>query len=109
MSTLAEVVAEPISVAELEALWDDSVPCGGVQWLGIPPCGAEAELRLDRTHPHSRIHPSHYSADFKCGNCYEKWRSEIQKIIKEIGYITCHRCGKVFRTVEDFARYVPLG
>lgn len=106
MTLLAD--PEVISTADLEEMWDVPIPCGGVAALNIPPCGAVADVHLDRTYGHSRRHPPR-AADFKCMSCYEKWATDARRKIRANGgLIFCSQCGKAFRTVEEFARYRPL-
>lgn len=104
-----DTIAESISASLLEEMWGQQIPCGGVRLLGIPPCGEPAALQLDRSKGHGRAHQA-CPSDFKCNECYEKWADAMRQRAKaNRGVIICGQCGQVFRTLEEFARYVPIG
>lgn len=105
---MSDLLERTIPTSFLEELLEHSVPCGGVKALKIPPCGAEAVVRLDRrSREHCRDCPVEPS-DFKCQECYEKWRTPLELSLALGGLLRCRPCGYVARTIDEFARYVAL-
>lgn len=105
---MCDLLEETISVSQLQELMESSVPCGGVKSIHLPPCGAEATLQLDRYQRHHCFDRPVEPTDFKCQECYEKWRRPLRIGLAVAGSITCVYCGYSARTIDEFARYVPL-
>lgn len=100
-------VVEDVLPTELEHLLEESIPCGGVPGLGVPPCGRHATLRLDRKS--MRHCKGTTPSDFKCDFCYGRWLSWILHAWSAAGgQLLCVHCGFVSTTVDGFAPYRSL-
>lgn len=104
VATLPEAITDEL----LEEMLSAHVPCGGVEGLGIRPCGSPAAVIFDRVvNPHCKDAPR-CAADFKCLSCYTKWLDWMTRTLAEHGSLHCTRCDHVAYRIADFARYVAL-
>lgn len=97
--------AETKTVADLEELLSEEIPCGGID---TPPitrsCDRAAVLRYAGHRCVSETMP----AEFKCVECWQIFYSSTAQVIARYGWLSCSECDERFYSVESFADYRPF-
>lgn len=101
------IIDTDVDIDPLQDVLSMPIPCGGVEALGIPPCGREATWALDRA---SMAHCRHRKrdADYKCDECYGMWRRHTRAVLAVFMVLSCTHCGYIADSVDGFAPYVRL-
>lgn len=88
------------SAAELAEMFARELPCGGVAYLNIPPCGRSATWTMAYSHGCGGNASPH-----KCDLCMTLFLDSLGAAIERRGYLICTYCDRHFHAIDDFVRY----
>lgn len=96
-----DVVIQPLTDVDIEALWEMSIPCDGVSFSDEV-CDRPAEFTVVWSHGCSNCG----NKINKCRKHYEMWR----EYALDAGLpVRCLYCRRMFYDLDDFVRYGPIG
>jgi hypothetical protein len=99
---------DELIVADLEALLEEEVPCGGIRNTEcFRECNQPGTLRW--TNPHNCPQRKGFiPTDIKCVDCWMLLYRHLAIALATHGGIICIRCDRMFRNVLAFTDYGPF-